>query len=683
MGSWRSLFGLGAATARQGGADATLDSQVEAGIAAFERGDLAAAQAAFTTVLASMPTHARALALSGVVRLASGDAVTAEDLLRRSLAIDATPALHWFNLGNALAALNRTAEAAAAFDAACTRAPDHFGALFNLARARLELGEFDAAIAAGKRFVQLRPQDPSSLAELGTMHFRRGEATLLVAEFDAAIDLFRAALNHPDAPTATVHNARLFLGNALTKRARHTEALALYSALLAVSPDELDANLNVANCFNTLGRMRDAAPLYDKVVRLYPQHLPAISSAISAADYDQRPGPGENITHRRDLMRRFVHAQRRTTWPNDKDPDRRLRIGYVSPDFREHVAMTLFEGVLVNHDRARFEIFAYDATAFRDARNRTLRAHADHWREIDKLDIESTTALVREDAIDILIDLAGHTAGNRLMLFARKPAPVAATWLAYPGSTGLPEIDYIVSDPHTSPPQYDAYYSEKVWRLPATRFCFMPPANSPAPRLPRADAPPTFGCFNNISKLNPDVFALWKRILDAVPDARLLLKYSVLDDATGRAWLTDDLRAAGIDPARVTRRGWTPYAQALDDYADVHVALDPFPFCGGLTTLDALWMGVPVVTLQGQLMAARQSAAFLANIGAPELIAADADDYVRIAIELMRDRDRIAGYRTSLREALRASPLFDYAGFTTELEKAWRGMWRNWCVANP
>jgi predicted O-linked N-acetylglucosamine transferase (SPINDLY family) len=674
--SLRSIFGIGA-----GSASAALDQQIETGISRFEAGDPAGAEQAFGAVLACAPRHPRALSLMGVVRLAAGRAIEAEDFLRRAVAIDAAPYLAWFNLGNALAAQGRTADAAGAFEAAAQRAPQHFASWFNLVRARTELGETDAAIAACEHCVDLQPDDPSTLTELGMLRVRKGNATLLIAEFDTAINLLHRALALPDAPPATVHNARMFLGDALSKRGRHGEALALFRAVLRESPDDLDANINLANCLNTMGRIRDAAPCYEKVVRLYPAHLPAISSAISAANYADGFDAENNARWRRNLMRLFRDPQRHAVWPNPRDPGRRLRIGYVSPDFREHVAMTLMEGVLRHHDRGQFEIHVYDATAYRDARNRELRAHADHWREIDMLGTDDAERLVLADGIDVLVDLAGHTAGNRLMLFARKPAPVQATWLAYPGSTGLPEIDYIVSDPYTSPPACDDLYSEAVWRMPDSRFCFMPPAASPEPRLPGPDLPPTFGCFNNPSKINATVLALWKRILDEIPETRLLLKYATLDDADAREWLCDDLAAAGIPRARVEMRGWTRYVDTLDQYADMHVALDPFPFCGGLTSLDALWMGVPVVTLEQRQMAGRQTAAFLQNIGAAELIAADADAYVRQAVDLMRSSQRLADYRSVLRPALQASPLFDYPGFTRSLEAAWRGMWRRWCQA--
>lgn len=672
--SLRSIFGFGS-----GGTAAAIERDIDAGIACFEAGDLNGAQHAFAAALARDGKHARAMHLMGVVRLAGGDAAAAEGLIRRAIERDANPHLHWFNLGNALAAQGRAADAAQAFAESAARAPGHFPSWFNLARSRAEQGELAAAIEACEHCTRLQPDDPSALTELGTLRFRKAEASLLAADFDLAIDVLRRALALPDPPPATLHNARLFLGDALSRRGRHSEALDLFRAVHGEAPDDLDANINLANCLNTMGRIREAAPHYRKVVRLFPSHLPAVSSAISAADYAGEFDAAANALWRRDLMRLFADSKRHAHWPNPREPGRRLRVGYVSPDFRDHVAMTLMAGVLANHDRGRFEIFAYDATAFRDQRNRELRANADHWREIDTLSTDEADRLVRADGIDILVDLAGHTAGNRLMLFARKPAPVQVTWLAYPGSTGLPEIDYIISDPYTTPPDCEALYSEQVWRLPVSRFCFTPPAGSPDARMPAAGMPPTFGSFNNPSKLNSTVLELWARILEAAPDARLLLKYAALDDPAAREWLRANIAAAGIAHGRVEMRGWTRYVDALDQYADMHVALDPFPFCGGLTSLDALWMGVPVVTLSQKQMAGRQTEAFLRCIGAGELIAPDADAYVRLAVDLVGERQRLAGYRAGLRRSMRDSALFDHASFTRALEAAFQGMWQRWC----
>lgn len=672
--SLRSIFGFGS-----GGKAAAIEREIDAGIACFEAGDTSGAERAFAAALARDENHARALHLMGVVRLAAGNATEAERLIRRAIERDASPHLYWFNLGNALAAQGRTDDAARAFAEAAHRDPGHFPSWFNLGRSRAEQGDLAAAIEACEQCARLQPEDPSALAELGMLRFRKAEATLLAADFDLAIDILRRALALPDPPPATVHNARLFLGDALSRRGRHSEALDLFRAVHGEAPDDLDANINLANCLNSMGRILDAAPHYEKVVQLFPTHLPAISSAISAADYAGDFDATENAQWRRDLMRLFADPKRHLQWANPRDPERRLRIGYVSPDFRDHVAMTLMQGVLANHDRGRFEIFIYDATAFRDQRNRELRTLADHWHEIDTFSTDAADRLVRSDGIDILVDLAGHTAGNRLMLFARKPAPVQVTWLAYPGSTGLPEIDYIISDPHTTPPDSEALYSEKVWRLPVSRFCFTPPEGSPDTRMPTAGMPPTFGSFNNPSKLNSAVLRLWARVLDAAPDARLLLKYAALDDPTAREWLRANLAAAGIAAARVDMRGWTRYVDALDQYADMHVALDPFPFCGGLTSLDALWMGVPVVTLSQKQMAGRQTEAFLRCIGAGELTASNPDDYVRMAVELVGDKQRLAGYRTSLRQSMRDSVLFDHASFTRALEEAYQGMWQQWC----
>ena len=675
MASLRSLFGFAGAARR----DREHHARLDAGVARYEAGDLEGAQREFDAALALSPADPRSLHLRGVVALARGDAAAAESLIRRAIAGDRGQHVFWFNLGNALVARAQPGDAAGAFAQASAINPDYFPAWFNLGRARLELGEFDAAAMAASRMAILRPDDPAVLAQAGVIAYRKAAASGLVSDSDDAIVKLGQALAAPAQTVEETHNARLYLADALGKRGRLDQALPLLTALHGDAPDDLEANIQLANCLNTLGRIRDAAPLYANVVRLAPGHLPAISSAISAAEYAHEIGADEKTRQRHAMMRAFDDPRRHTAWPNTRDPDRRIRIGYVSPDFRQHVAMTLFEDVLRRHDHARFEVYAYDSGAVRDAKNLALRGLANHWRDISALDTAAAADLIRADAIDLLIDLAGHTAGNRLMVFARKPAPVAASWLAYPGSTGLPAIDYLVSDAYTSAPRFALHASESIWRLPATRLCFTPPSGSPAPRMPAPDAPVTFACFNNVSKINIDVLALWKRVLDRVPRSRLLFKYGSLGQVAGRAWLARDLDAAGIDLARVDMRGGSSYLDMLGEYGDVHVALDPFPYCGGLSSLDALWMGVPVVTLEQTLMAGRQTGAFLHTLGSAELIAASPQDYVGIAVALANDSARIATYRSGLRAAMLASPLLDYDRFTRDLEAAWRGMWMAWC----
>lgn len=656
-------------------------SLLETGLNAFEDGDLEAAQRAFEAALAARPDDARSLNLLGVVALASGSPEVAEGRFRAALALDASPHGPWFNLGNAFAAQQRYGDAIPAYEAALARSPGDFATLFNLARAHGDAGDLDNAVHAARRACAAAPEHAGARIELGTLLVRRAAAHAETSCLTEASGILEAALASPEIDAAARHNARLFLAEALTLAGQAGAALPHLQALHAAAPDDLEGLIKLGNCLNTLGMIGVAAPYYARVVALSPGHLPAISSAISSADYSAELPPSENTRNRRSLMQAFADPRRATTWSNSRDPARRLRLGYVSPDFRSHVAMVLFEDVLRHHDTSSFEVFCYDAAIRRDAKNRALRELAAHWREIDALSTDAVCDLIRADGIDILVDLAGHTAGNRLMVFARKPAPVQASWLAYPGSTGLPEIDYLVSDAVTTPASLAHHASEMIWRLPGTRFCYTPLAEAPAPALPAPETVPIFACFNNVSKLNARVLALWQRLLAEVPEARLVLKSGALDAAPTRAWLAGALARAGIDPGRVEMRGGSSYEQALADYAGVHVALDPFPFCGGLTSLDALWMGVPVVTLEQELMAGRQTQAFLDCMGVAELVAGDEDAYVRIAATLVRDRARLAVYRQDLRQRMLSSPLCDHAGFTRALEAAWRGMWQRWCQA--
>jgi protein O-GlcNAc transferase len=294
---------------------------------------------------------------------------------------------------------------------------------------------------------------------------------------------------------------------------------------------------------------------------------------------------------------------------------------------------------------------------------------------------EAVIAAIRDDGIDILVDLSGHTTGNRLAVFAARPAPVQCSWLGYFGTTGLAEIDYLIADRFVVPPGEEAFYSEAIWRLPDSYLCFTPPREAPQ-GVPStaAGAPLTFGCFNNLLKINPAVVSAWSAILEAVPESRLLLKTRQLDDpALGQA-LVAQFAAHAIAPDRVVCAGGGPRAALLAAYGAVDIALDPFPYGGGTTTIEALWMGVPVVSLRGDRFTGRVGDSVLTTSGLPELVADSVADYVGRARDLAQDRLRLAALRAGLRDRLAASPLCDAPRFARHLEGAWRRMWRDRCA---
>jgi predicted O-linked N-acetylglucosamine transferase (SPINDLY family) len=381
-----------------------------------------------------------------------------------------------------------------------------------------------------------------------------------------------------------------------------------------------------------------------------------------------------------DWARRVAAGAPRRHWANDRDPQRRLRVGLVSPDLRRHPVTALCAAMLERLAPHGIDLYCYYNFPSSDVVTARVRQAATVWREVHALEDAALAAQVEADAIDILVDLAGHTTLNRLGLFARKPAPLQVSWLGYFNSTGLPTFDAFLSDPYSSPPGQDAWFVEPLLRLPHTRFCyqpweFMPEVNA----LPARNAGHvSFGCFNNLAKLNDQVLSLWARVLEAVPDATLVVQAQSLNDAPNRERFASRAEALGIPRARLALRDFVPLQQAPLGYHGIDIALDPFPFCGGMTSFESLWMGVPVVTLEQPLIAGRQTLSMLHNLGLQELVAPSEDDYVRIAAGLAADLPRLETLRRELRPRFAASALADYDGFARDWAAALRGLWRQW-----
>lgn len=492
----------------------------------------------------------------------------------------------------------------------------------------------------------------------------------------SAIACFRAALAvRPNFPEA-VNN----LGNALRAAGQIQESAFAYRAATAMKPDFALAWNNLGAAMKDLGRMEDAVTCLDRAIAADPTHAGYASNRAYSVYYLPGQSPAD---HRREAEKwAAVHAASlrpaRISHANDRSPERRLRIGYVSPDFREHCQTMFTLPLFSHHDHATVELYCYADVARPDRFTDRLRAQADVWRPVAGLSDEQLAAGIRADGIDLLVDLTVHMAGNRLPVFARQPAPVQVTWLGYPGTTGLDTMTWRLTDRRLDPPgERDQFYTERSYRLPDAFWCYDPLTTEPAVNaLPAATAGPvTFGCLNNFCKLHDGVFELWRRILAAVPGSRLLL---LAPPGEVREPLAGKL---GIDPSRLEFTAFVPRADYLALHHRIDVMLDPFPYNGHTTTLDALWMGVPVVSLCGETAVSRAGLSLLTPVGLADLVALTPDDYVARAVQLAPDHERLAALRASLRGRLERSPLMDAPRFARHLETAYREMWRDWCAS--
>jgi len=447
---------------------------------------------------------------------------------------------------------------------------------------------------------------------------------------------------------------------------------------IAVSPAIAPA-LNALGLLHRNGADNDgAARWFARASALWPDNAWLASNRLLQLSYG--PISGEDLFRRhRDWARRYApDAARPPPADRSRDPEKRLRIGYVSADLARHPVGFFLLPVLAHRDRTQVETICYSGRGDGDAMTARLKSLADRWVETASLDDAALDARIRADAIDILVDLSGHTGAHRLAVFARKPAPLQASWAGYPATTGLTQIDYLIADRHQVSAEDERFYTERILRIDPGYIAYAAPEDAPAVAdLPAArNGFVTFGSLNNLAKLNPGVFALWAKVLAQVPGSRLLLAWQSLGDEKVRARLRAMAEAAGIADERLLLRPGAEGAAFLARYGEIDIALDPFPYSGGLTTVEALWMGVPVVAGKGERFAARHSASHLSQARLDDWIAASPEAYVARAAAAAADLPGLARLRASLRSSLMASPLCDAKGFTQKLEALYRRIWR-------
>ncbi len=578
------------------------------------------------------------------------------------------------NRGNVLLASGDTDAAVNAFETALKHDPDYAAAHFNLGNVYVRAGQADAAMAAYGRAIALKP-------DFVDAHIALGGALDDDRQYAAAIAHYRLALAiQPE--YAEVHNN---LGKSLRELGQFEDALESYRRALEINPEYAQGHNNLGNILKDLGRLDDAQACYRRALEIAPAFVEAHSNLLFLLNYredaDARLALSEAQRYGTWVTE---HANVYADWANVREPERCLRIGCVSGDLRDHPVSYFFEGVLSALTRLtphRLEFFCYSNHFLVDSVTERIRSFCSGWCSTVGMSDAAVAERIHDDAIDILIDLSGHTAHNRLPVFARKPAPVQISWLGYFGTTGVSAIDYLIADPWTLPPSEEANFTEKIWRLPETRLCFTPPDLAvEVSALPALDnGYVIFGCFNNLSKINDRVIALWAQVLLATPRSRLFLKSPQLKEALVRKRVCEAFAAHGIEPERLLLEGLSSRAEYLACYQRVDIALDPFPYTGGTTTAEALWMGVPVLTLQGERFLSRQGVGLLMNAGLTDWIAADQSDYVFQATAHARDLPALAELRAAMRQQVLASPIFNASDFAHHFETALRGMWRTWC----
>lgn len=616
-----------------------LRSKKKKALASFQAGRHAEAWTLYQGLCLADRLDADARLMCGVIAGLRGDSVRAEEYCRLALALDPKLAVAHFNLGIALRSQKRFAEACQAFIRAVELKVPYGEAMDALAHAYIALYDWPAAVRVLNEIITIWPRKAETHCNLGTVYQAMGRVRDAIAAYETAREI-----------NPRLEGALSSLGSAYLAQGDFEQAERCYRQCLAATPGDQQARSMLLMLLNYLpGADADA---------VFKEHLEwgrVAEARASRLDLDlDSPAHG-------------------TLRP--------LRVGYLSPDFREHSVASFIEPVLRHHNRSRFEVCCYSSLPMQDETTLRIRETVDVWRDIDKLSDGEAARLIREDRIDILVDLSGHTAGGRLGILAARPAPVQMTWMGYPNTTGLRTIDYRITDGVVDPAGEDAYYSEALLRLYGCFLNYQPvtdaPAVAPLPAVSNGHV--TFGSFNNFSKINPGVLELWAEVLKQMPGSRLLLKCPALTDATVQERVSAALQALGIGPERVDLLGHTRTRQEhLALYARVDIGLDTFPYNGTTTTCEALWMGVPVLSLVGTRHAGRVGASLLSAAGLSDWLADAPGSFVAIAQSMAADVTGLARVRESLRGQLMESSLCDAAGFVHRLEAAMQQVWARW-----
>ena len=718
---------------------------LQAAVAHQLAGRLPEAEAIYRQILQAEPNHPDALHLLGTIAYQVGQFGMAVELINRAISANPSDPVYYSNLGNALQVHGRLDEAVTSYRKALALKPDHAETHNNLGNALQAQGRLDEAVTSYRKALALRPDYAgahnnlgNALRDLGQLdeavesyrtalaikpdyaegHNNLGTAIQAQGKLDAAVESFRMALAlKPD--HAEVHNN---LGNALQAQGNLDEAVESFHKALALKPDFVEAHSNLGNALGDLGRFDDSIERYRKALVLKPDFVEAHNN-LGAALRAQGKLDEAVESYRRVLALRpdnadaygnllFLYgyhglldpeaylslacgweqaclpaqarqAARSRMFQRSPLAGRRLRVGYVSGDYRQHAVSYYVEQLFAHHDRERIEVYAYSTHSERDAITARLQASVDHWVPAIGVSDASVRDRIEADGIDVLIDLSGHTAHNRLGVFARRAAPVQAHYLGFMASTGLTEMDYWIGDEILTPPETDRHFSEQVWRLRRVWVSYEGKADTPVPAWsPTADGTVWVGSFNGLGKLTPATLALWAKVLHALPQGRLLLKTKDLADAGNRQRILNAMAAHGISPDRIELqdRSVTPdWPAHMAYYNRLDIALDPVGGVGGgTTTCDALWMAVPVVTLIADRMAARMTASMLSAMGHAEWIAQSEADYVDKVVALARDLEHRKALRLIQRTQMTQSHLCDAKGLARALEDAFEAMLERW-----
>jgi protein O-GlcNAc transferase len=672
-------------------------------MARHRAGAIDEAMAMYRRILEATPQHANALHFLGVAMQQRGDLPAALDMMRRSiaadpgvpayfgnlanllrdcgqladatdnyralLALDPESAGTWLELGRTLFALHRPDAATAAMEEAGRRAPRNVDLLFAIAAGLHDNQQLEAALPLLERVLALAPTHADASNRLGGVLADLGQE-------DAAISCYQHAL----ASRPNFLAARNNLGIALHGAGRYAEAVATYGELLRMDPNFARGYCNLGNVLRDTGQTEAAVTAFRRAIAISPRYAKAYHNLLFTLNFVDGMSRAALFTEHTQFGAAFADPTA-VFADTDNVADRRLRIGYVSGDLRRHPVGFLIEALLEHRDRNAFEVFCYSNTLIEDELSAKLRQHADAWVPCLALDDAALAARIRADRIDILVDLAGHTEHNRLTVFAQRPAPVQATYLGYANTTGLAAIDWRLTDRFADPEGAEAFNSERLIRLNHSYYCYLPRPDAPpvAPPPALANGFVSFGCCLNYAKLSKSALTLWAATLSAITDARLVLRASGFSDATLVQDALARFSAAGIDPARITLLPHATFPDHLKTYDLIDIGLDTTPFNLATNSVEALWQGVPLVTLAGDTSAGRMGMGLLDAAGMSELVATDTTHFVRLCANLAADCRRLAHMRQTQRSRLMASPLLDGRAKAGELERAYRTMWTAHC----